>query len=114
HAEALTSNDSSVVRSFVSSVSGAAEQIAEPTTPTTLGAAAGTTATSRRDHRTGIMIIGLLVVMVAAIAAPIIFLDGGSPAPRAAEAPGESAGQDREVSLLGSSAPATAEVVSPP
>ncbi len=123
HAEALTSNDSSVVRSFVSSVSGAAEQPAEapPTTPTTLGIAAGTTATSRRDHRVTFAVVGLLVLMALAIALPIIFLSGDASAPQAAEVPtvappdarGEVPAPESEVSLLGSSAPGANDVPPP-
>ena len=113
NAEALTSNDSSVVRVFVSSVSGAPEEPADPTTPTTLGAAAGMTETSRRDSRMTFAIVGLLVVTALAIALPLIFLSGDTAVPQAAEVPAaqpldaklEVPAPQSDVSVPGSAAP---------
>ena len=79
-AEALTSNDSSVVRSFVSSASGAAEQPAAqpartPTSaPTTLGSASGVTATERRGRRLTLALLAVFALAVLAIVLPIVFL----------------------------------------
>jgi serine/threonine-protein kinase len=79
-AEALTSNDSSVVRSFVSSASGAAEQARTPK-PTTLGSAAGATAESRARsaRRMAFAVVVVLTLAVVLIALPIIFLDHDAP-----------------------------------
>ncbi|MDB4955201.1 MAG: Protein kinase, partial [Myxococcales bacterium] len=79
-AEALTSNDSSVVRSFVSSASGAAEQARTPK-PTTLGSAAGATADARARsaRRMAFALVAVLTLAVLVIALPLIFLDRDAP-----------------------------------
>ena len=82
-AEALTSNDSSVVRVFVSSASGAAEQPAETTKSkaTTLGSASGAIATARRGRGMVFAVVGGILVAIAAIVLPLVLLDeGGSTA----------------------------------
>jgi serine/threonine-protein kinase len=75
-AEPLTSNDSSVVRSFVSSASGAADKPTEatPPKPTTLGIAAGATATTRRGRRMALAVVGLIALAAGVIALPFVVL----------------------------------------
>jgi serine/threonine-protein kinase len=80
-AEPLTSNDSSVVRSFVSSASGAAEKPTEttPPKPTTLGSAAGATATTRRGRRMALAVVGLIALAAGVIALPFVVLNNDVP-----------------------------------
>jgi eukaryotic-like serine/threonine-protein kinase len=101
-AEALTSNDSSAVRSFVSSASGATEQPAEVPKPktTTLGAAAGATATEWRGRRVALAFLGVIVVMAAAIALPLMmFADRTSPNLATADATGQDEPSSPAVSM---------------
>jgi serine/threonine-protein kinase len=95
-AEALTANDSSVVRSFVSSASGAAEAPVLPTTPTptTLGSASGATAVSH-GRPVAFALVGLIVLALGAIAVPLVLFNGSdsssgtavADAPLASQAP---------------------------
>jgi len=74
-AESLTSNDSSVVRSFVSSASRAADQAPETPAPkqTTLGSAAGATSIARRGRGTAFALV-VIFLLALAVVLPIIFL----------------------------------------
>ena len=124
-AEALTSNDSSVVRSFVSTASGTAEPVPTPK-PTTLGSAAGASATDRRARHMAFALVGLLTMAILAIALPIIFLEPDRPTSQStASADGRptsslppeprlgAATSESEPSLVGAPAP-TAHDSGPP
>jgi eukaryotic-like serine/threonine-protein kinase len=86
-AETLTSNDSSVVRSFVSSASRAAEQVAETPAPkpTTLGSAAGATSIARRGRGMAFALV-LMFLLALAVVLPIIFLSDDTATSQAAPA----------------------------
>ena len=115
-AETLTSNDSSVVRSFVSSASGAAELPEEPEKPkpTTLGSASGVTAPVGRARRMTFALVGLLALAAIAIALPLVLV-GGNETKTAVSADAQAAASEppspepvpaaSQVSLLGSSEP---------
>jgi serine/threonine-protein kinase len=95
-AEALTSENSAVVRVFVSSASGAAEQPSEPSKAktTTLGSASGAVAIARRGRGMTFAVVGGIVLALLAILLPLILLHEEGTSAQSAAAPADAQPRD--------------------
>jgi serine/threonine-protein kinase len=110
-AETLTSNDSSVVRSFVSSASGAGDRPAEASTakPTTLESAVGVTASERRGRWRAFAVVALLTLALLAIVLPLVLVNDDVPTAQSTASDEQPAS-----SALALPEPETASQLAPP